>query len=70
MEILRSSKDQRLILRNALDFIRPLPGNLDRRLNSLRTSVHRQNHIVSKHIPDLLRPFREDIIMERSRGEG
>ena len=70
MEILRGRKDQCLSLWNALDFVCPLPRNLDRRLNSLRTSVHWQDHVISEDRLDLLCPFREHIVVECSRGEG
>ena len=70
VKVLRSSKDQCLVLRHLLDLVCPLSRNLDRRLNSFRTSIHGQHHIVSKHIFDLLRPFREDIVVEGAGREG
>lgn len=70
MEVLRSSKDESLIGRDTLDLVSPLAGELDGRLDSLSTSVHGQNHVVAKHLVDLLSPLGEDIVVEGAGAEG
>jgi hypothetical protein len=64
MEVLGSRKYQCFVLWDTFDLVSPLPRNLDRCLDCFRSSVHRQSHIISKHGLDLLRPLREDIVVE------
>ena len=70
VEILGSSKYQCLSLWDTLHFVCPLPRNLDSGLDSLCSGVHWQNHVISKHLLDLLCPLGEDIVVEGARGEG
>ena len=70
MEVVLGAEDQSLALLDALDLVRPLPGNLDGRLDCLGASVHRQHHIIPKHLLHLLGPLGKDIVVERARAEG
>lgn len=69
MEVVLCAEDQSLVLLYTLNLVRPLASNLDSRLNGLGTSVHRENHIVAKHLPNLLRPLGEDIVVESTRAQ-
>lgn len=70
MEVVEGREDECLVLLDALDLVRPLAGNLDGRLNRLGARVHGQNHIVAKHLADLLSPLGKDVIVKGARAEG
>jgi len=69
MEVVHHTKDHSLAIRNFLDLVSPLPGNLYGRLDSLRARVHGQNHIIAKHSRDSLGEFGKDIVVEGSTAQ-
>ena len=56
-------------LRYAFLHVCPLPRELDGSLDCFSTSVHRQDHVVSEHLGNLLGETAKDAVMERSRGQ-
>lgn len=70
MEIPHSAEDDRTAVRYPLLLIRPLARELDTRLNSLRPSVHRENHFIAKELRNLLGKGTKDGVVECPRGEG
>ena len=70
MEIVLRAQNNRLSLLHALLHVRPLPRELERGFDCLGAGVHRQNHVVAKHLGDGLREAPKDRIVERTRGEG
>ena len=69
MEVPCSAEDDRPTLRHPLLLICPLARELDSCLDRLRSCVHRQNHIISKELRDLLGKGTEKGIVECPRGE-
>ena len=57
-------------LGHALLHIRPLPGQLDRRLDGFRTGVHGEDALVGEHLCDLPGELGKDRVVERARGQG
>lgn len=70
VKVLGNTKDPSLLLRNTLDLVRPLAGNLDGSLNGFSSSAHGQNHVVAENAADLLSPLGEDIVVEGPGAEG
>ena len=66
MKIASSTKDNGLPLWNALLLICPLPGKLYRRLNSLCSCIHGQDHVIPEHFRDMLGKSSEHGVVERS----
>lgn len=64
MEVVLSTQDNGLVLWDALNLVSPLPGDLDTSLHSLRTGVHRQDHVKTKELGDKLRKPGENVIVE------
>ena len=48
VEIFGHGQDNRLVLRNTLNLVTPLACNFEAGLDRLRTSVHRENHVVTE----------------------
>jgi hypothetical protein len=69
VEVLLNREDQSLVLRDSLDFVSPLARNLDCGLNSLSTSVHRQNHVEAKELCGILCEAWEHIVIECATAE-
>lgn len=69
MEVVLGAEHEGLVLGDTLYLVSPLTGDFDGSLNSLGTSVHRQNHVVAKDLADLLGPLGEDIVVESTRRE-
>jgi hypothetical protein len=69
MEVPRSTQDDRTTLRYALLLICPLARELDACLDRFRSCVHRQDHLISKELRDLLGEEAERGIVECTRGE-
>jgi hypothetical protein len=70
MEVFLDTKHQRLIVWNALDFVTPLPRNLNCCFHRFSTCVHWEHHVKSKHLRDELGEFGEDIVVESSTAQG
>ena len=64
MEVLLCREDPSLVLRNALDLITPLTGDLDTGLDRLRTGVHGQDHVEAKVLGHELGKTGKDIVVE------
>lgn len=69
VEIVLSTQNQGLVLRDALNLVPPLPRDLNARLDSLRAGVHGQNHVIAKELGDELGEFGEHVIVERAGAE-
>ena len=69
MEVVLGTQDDRLVLRNTLHLVSPLPGDLDTGFDSLRTRVHGQNHIETEEFSDKLGEAWEDIVIEGTRAQ-
>lgn len=67
MEIALHTQNNCLALWHALLHVRPLPRKLDSCLDCLSTCVHWQDHVVPKHLGDLLGKASEDAVMESPR---
>lgn len=50
--------------RDAFGLVRSLTSSLARGLSGLYSRVHREGHIITKDLVDLLCPLREDIVVE------
>ena len=70
MKVVLHTEDDRLVLRNALDLVSPLAGDLDAGLDCLRAGVHGQYHVKAEELGDELGETREDIVVEGARAEG
>jgi len=70
MEIPLHTQYNGFALRDTLPHVCPLPCKLYRRLHSLRTGIHGENHVIPKHLRDLLCKAAEDRVVEGPRGEG
>ena len=55
VEVAAGDDDLGAFLRHALDLVRPLAGDLDRRLDGLGAGVHRQHHLGAGQLGQLLR---------------
>ena len=69
MEVPCSAEYDRTTLRDPLLLICPLTRELDARLDRFGPCVHRQNHIISKKLCDLLGEEAENGVVECPRGE-
>ena len=67
MEIALRTQNNRLALWHALLHICPLPRKLDSGLDCLSASVHWQDHVVPKHLCDVLGKASEDAVIESPR---
>ena len=70
MEIVLRAQNNRLSLLHALLHVRPLPRELERGFDCLGAGVHRQNHVVAKHLRHDFCESPEYGVVERARGEG
>lgn len=66
MEVLFRAENKRLVMRDALDLVSPLPRDFDGCLDSLSSSVHGKHHVEAKKIRDILGESREYIVVEGS----
>jgi hypothetical protein len=69
MEVPCSAEDDRTTLRDPLLLICPLTRKFDARLDRFSPCVHRQNHIISKELRNLLGEEAKKGIVECPRGE-
>jgi hypothetical protein len=69
VEVLLHAKDERLVVRNALDFVSPLPRNFDCGLHGLGAGVHWQDHVEAEELCDELGESWEDIVIECSAAQ-
>jgi hypothetical protein len=58
-----------LVVRDALDIIRPATGKLDGSLDSLDASVHGQHALIPKVLRQELGVLAQCVVMEGARGE-
>jgi len=70
MEIVHCTEDDSLPGLNTLLQIRPFSRKFQARFDSLSTSIHWQNHVITKHLGDSLCKATEDRIVEGTRGQG
>jgi hypothetical protein len=70
VEVVLSAQDNRLVLRDTLHLVSPLPSDLDTRLDRLGTRVHGQDHVEAEVAGDELRKAGEDVIVECARAQG
>jgi hypothetical protein len=64
VEVILSTQDHRLVLRDTLDLVSPLASDLDTRLDRLGTRVHGHDHVEAKVAGDELGEAGEDVIVE------
>jgi hypothetical protein len=69
MEVPCGAENNRAAFRYPFRLVGPLARELDARLDCLSPRVHRQNHIISKDLGDLLGEGTENGIVECSRGQ-
>lgn len=69
MEILRHTQNNGFIMWDSLGFVPPFPGDLYRCLDSLSTSVHRQDHVEAKELGDEFGKPWEHIVVESTRAQ-
>ena len=69
MKVVHGTKNDRLAWLDTLLHVRPLPGKLEAGFNSLCTGIHRQYHVIPKHLGDSLCEAAEDRVIERTRRE-
>lgn len=67
MEIISRAEDQSLALWDSLAHVSPFARQLDGGFDSLCTGIHRQHHVVTKHLRDLLGEPAEDRVVECAR---
>lgn len=70
MKIPLGTEHDRLPTRYALAHIRPLPRQLDRRLDGLGAGVHGEDHVVAEHLRDGAGELAEEGVVEGAGGEG
>ena len=70
VKVLCHTQYQRLVLRDLLRLVSPLPCDLDGRLDCLGTGVHGEDHLETEKLCDKLGEFGEDIVVEGSRAQG
>lgn len=70
MEVLLHGENQCLVLWNTLYFVTPLSRNLHRRLHSLSSRVHGQDHVESEEFGGILGEAWEYIVVECAATEG
>ena len=69
MEVALDAQHYCFALGNAFLHVCPLPRELYGSLDCFCTSVHRKNHVVFKHLGDLLGEAAKDAVIERSRAK-
>src|SRR4029078_2938425 len=69
MKVVGANDDLGLVLRHFLHLITPFAGRLDRSLHSLRSRIHRQHHLISGEITELLAERSELIIAKCARSK-
>lgn len=69
VEVVLSTQNHRLVLRDTLDLVPPFAGDLDAGLDGFGAGVHGQDHVVAEELGDELGEAREDIVVEGARAE-
>lgn len=69
VEVLLYREDQRLVLRDTLDFVSPFARDLDGRLNRLGASVHGKDHVEAEQLGGILCKAREHIVVESATAQ-
>lgn len=64
VEVLFYREDQRLVLRDTLDFVSPFARDLDGCLNRLCASVHGKDHVEAEQLGGILGKARKHIVVE------
>lgn len=70
VEVLLHAEDEGFILWDLLDFVPPLPCDLDACLDRFGARVHREHHVEAHHGGHLLGELWEDIVVEGAAAEG
>lgn len=70
MEVALHAQHDGLALGHTLLHVRPLPGQLDRRLDGFSTGVHGEDTLVREHLCDLPGEPGKHGVVERARGQG
>ena len=68
-EVLLGEEDLGRVLRQALDHVTPLAGELDGGLAALHSGVHRQHLVEAEELGDVLLVRAEAVVVERPGGE-
>ena len=67
MEIAPGAEDDRLTIGNTFLLVRPFAGQLQRSLDRFCASVHGQDHVIPKHIRNLLGESAENGVVKCTR---
>lgn len=70
VEVVLNTEHEGLVLRDALDLVPPLSGNLDAGLDGFGASVHGQHHVEAKELGDELGELGEHIVVKGTRAQG
>ena len=69
MEVVRSGEDNGLPVWHTLLHVCPLPCQFDSCLDSFRTGIHGQNHVIPEHLGDELSELSEYAVVKCPGGE-